>query len=45
MGARLKVREVPTRLNRWSTAEADYAVDIQHDRMGEYFELRVPVSV
>jgi len=45
MGARLKVREVPARLNRWSTSVADYAVDIQHDRMGEYFELRVPVHL
>jgi len=45
MGARLKVREVPTRLNPWSSAAADYAVDIQRDRNGEYFELRVPVHL
>jgi hypothetical protein len=42
MGARLVVRDVPARLNTWSSAAADYAVDIQRDRKGEFFELRVP---
>jgi hypothetical protein len=42
MGARLKVREVSSRLNAWSSVPADYAVDIQRDRQGEFFELRVP---
>jgi hypothetical protein len=45
MGARLKVREVSARLNHWTPAAADYAVDIQRDRYGEYFELRVPVHL
>jgi hypothetical protein len=42
MGARLKVREVSSRLSAWSSVRADYAVDIQRDRKGEFFELRVP---
>jgi hypothetical protein len=42
MGARLKVREIPARLSRWNSNRADYAVDIQRDRNGEFFELRVP---
>lgn len=37
MGARLRVREVPIR--RWNPI--DYAVDIQRDRRGEFFELLV----
>ena len=45
MGARLKVREIPARLNSWTSAAADYAVDIQRDRKGEFFELRVPVHL
>ena len=45
MGARLKVREVSARLNPWTPAAADYAVDIQRDRKGEFFELRVPVHL
>ena len=45
MGARLKVREVPARLSAWSSTLADYAVDIQRDRKGEFFELRVPVHL
>ena len=44
MGARLKVREIPARLNRWNS-NADYAVDIQRDGKGEFFELRVPVHL
>src|SRR5688500_7055648 len=42
MGARLKVLEVSRRLSAWSSVRADYAVDIQRDRKGEFFELRVP---
>ena len=45
MGARLKVREIPARLSRWNSNRADYAVDIQRDREGEFFELRVPVHL
>lgn len=48
MGARLKVREIPTRrvpvpvwLSR-SFTPPDYAIDIRRDRHGEFFELRVP---
>ncbi len=48
MGARLKVREIPTRrvrlpirLNR-STNAPDYAIDIRRDNHGKFFELRVP---
>src|SRR5689334_3641397 len=37
MGARLKVSVVPEQ-----RVPEDYAVDIQKDRHGEYFELRVP---
>ena len=36
MGARFKVSVVPSR------RATDYAVDIQEDRRGEFFELRVP---
>lgn len=39
MGARLKVREVAS---RWDGSTRDYAVDVQRDRNGEFFELRVP---
>lgn len=42
MGARLVVREVPSRVNTWSSAAPDYAVDIQRDRKVEFFELRDP---
>jgi hypothetical protein len=48
MGARLKIREFPTRqgrlpvwLNRGTNAH-DYAIDIRRDNHGEFFELRVP---
>ena len=37
MGARLKVSVLPEQ-----RVSKDYAVDIQRDRHGEYFELRVP---
>jgi len=48
MGARLKVREIPS---RWTMGDRqwldplDYAVDIQRDRVGEFFELRVPTHL
>jgi len=48
MGARLKVREVPSRWQRrdqqWSDPK-DYAVDIQRDGRGQFFELRVPTHL
>jgi hypothetical protein len=48
MGARLKVREVPSRWRRgdhtWINPK-DYAVDIQRDGQGEFFELRVPTHL
>lgn len=37
MGARFKLSVVPAR-----RASDDFAVDLQHDRRGEFFELRVP---
>ena len=48
IGARLKVREIPS---RWQMGDrkwidpADFAVDIQHDGRGEFFELRVPTHL
>jgi hypothetical protein len=48
MGARLKVRVLQPGWNRWSGPwgnATDYAVDIQRDRHGGFFELRVPVSL
>lgn len=48
MGARLKVREIPS---RWQRGErrwidpAEFAVDIQRDGRGEFFELRVPTHL
>jgi hypothetical protein len=48
MGARLKVREIPS---RWQMGErrwidpAEFAVDIQRDRRGAVFELRVPTHL
>ena len=45
MGARLKVREAPSGLMMWRTdagPSIDYAVDIQRDAHGQFFELRVP---
>lgn len=45
MGARMSVREIPSRWTqgdrRWFNP-TDYAVDIQRDRHGQFFELRVP---
>src|SRR5689334_23162489 len=40
MGARLKVSVLPEQ-----RVSGDYAVDIQRDRRGEYFELRVPEAL
>src|SRR5437868_906808 len=39
MGARLKVRDVP---DRWDGTTRDYAMDLQRDRKGQFFELRIP---
>ena len=48
MGARIKVREVPSGLHvlrgSWNNP-MDYAVDIQRDARGEFFELRVPAHL
>jgi hypothetical protein len=48
MGARLKVREIPSRWrqgNREWIDPADFAVDIRRDGAGEFFELRVPTHL
>jgi hypothetical protein len=51
MGARLKVREIPTRRQSapiWygrDPAQPEYALDIRRDRRGQFFELRVPESL
>lgn len=48
MGARLKVREVPSRWqqgDRQRIDPADFAVDIQRDGHGEFFQLRVPTHL
>ena len=45
MGARLKVREIASQWawwNRRGQRTEDYAVDIQNDVRGQFFELRVP---
>jgi hypothetical protein len=48
MGARLKVREIASRsqmgILKWINPK-DYSVDIQRDRNGEFFELRVPTHL
>ena len=47
MGARLKVREIAAewlRSSGWRRT-GDYAVDIQKDRHGQFFELRVPAHL
>ena len=41
MGARLKVRDRRSRVD-W---DREYAVDIQRDSKGEYFELRIPAHL
>ena len=48
MGARLKVREIPSRWrqgDRSWISPGDFAVDIQRDTRGEFFELRVPTHL
>lgn len=48
MGARLKVRDVPSRWrqgDRTWIAPQDYAVDIQRDGNGQFFELRLPTHL
>jgi hypothetical protein len=48
MGARIKVREIPSRwrngVRSWISPR-DFAVDIQRDSAGEFFELRVPTHL
>jgi hypothetical protein len=48
MGARVKVREIPSRWTQgdrsWITPQ-DYSLDIQRDGTGEFFELRVPTHL
>jgi hypothetical protein len=48
MGARVKVREIPSRWTQgdhsWISPQ-DYSVDIQRDGKGEFFELRVPTHL
>jgi len=48
MGARLKVREIPSRWRmgdrRWINP-TDFAVDIRRDGHGQFFELRVPTHL
>ena len=48
MGARMKVREIPSRWRQgdhtW-ISPSDFAVDIQRDGNGEFFELRVPTHL
>jgi hypothetical protein len=48
MGARLKVREIPSRWqqgDRQWVAPKDYALDIRRDTHGQFFELRVPTHL
>ena len=48
MGARLKVRNVPSRWrqgDRTWIAPENYAMDIQRDRHGQFFELRLPTHL
>ena len=48
MGARLKVREIASRWrwgNRTWVNPGDFAVDIQRDGNGQFFELRVPTHL
>jgi hypothetical protein len=48
MGARLKVREIPSRWrqgDREWISPSDFAVDIQGDGRGAFFELRVPTHL
>ena len=48
MGARLKVREIPSRWRQGARSwisPTDFAVDIRRDGSGEFFELRVPTHL
>jgi hypothetical protein len=47
MGARLKVRQIAPEWRRWFGWQRtkDYAMDIQKDRQGQFFELRVPTHL
>lgn len=48
MGARLKVREIPSRWHQGDRAwinRKNFAMDIQRDGRGEFFELRVPTHL
>jgi hypothetical protein len=48
LGARLKVREIPSRWrqgDRTWISPTDYSLDIQRDGDGEFFELRVPTHM
>lgn len=49
MGARLKVREIGPAWNRWehrwTPTAGDYAMDIQSDARGQFFDLRVPAHL
>lgn len=51
LGARFKIREVPTRgvtvpvWLRQSRLSPDYAMDLRRDRHGQFFELRMPDSL
>jgi len=48
MGARMKLREVPSRWRQGSREwidPADFAVDIRSDGAGQFFELRVPTHL
>src|SRR5437870_1731324 len=41
MGARFKINTIT--VDRWR--DTSYAVDIQRDRCGEFFELRIPANL
>src|SRR5579863_9478959 len=46
MGARMKLRDIAPRWNGYGWVQSpDYAVDIQRDRNGEFFELRIPENL
>lgn len=48
MGARLRVRQIPSQWRQGDRAwlsPSDFAVDIQRDTHGEFFELRVPTHL
>src|ERR1043165_5919704 len=48
MGARMKLREIPSRWRQGAREwidPADFAVDIRSDGAGQFFELRVPTHL